>query len=199
MAEKTPWDILDEVYKDQINQKIKLKFPPNLLETKYFDEMGYKELELLCKKYIDLFNNNKVKFFDVDELLRLAILIGNRCSIQAEAEHDAKNKMMYYENMRKVSELGLSFNPNKEELLWNLGVAYYFQGNFEDAVYPFSNLLRIEIKARDKEKKITEDKVISSTPYTYLKSIYKELNKISENKKILKEVKELFEQYKEKN
>lgn len=183
MEEKNPLTNLD-------NNKI----PPYLLESKYFDELGYKEFDQLCNKFLGLFSNKKFKAYDKEKLVKLAILISNRCSNEAEAEHEVKYQTSYYKLMEQVSKYGLSLLKNDEELLWNLGIASYSLEKYEQALDQFRKLLKIQIKGRGKEKM---DDEIRSTPLSYLRSIYKALGKKPKNKKVLRKIELILKKYKQ--
>ena len=128
------------------------KIPPYLLESKYFDELGYKEFNQLCNKFIELFRNKTFNAYDKEKLVKLAILISNRCSNEAEAEHEVKYQISYYKLMEQVSKYGLSLLKNNEELLCNLGVASYSLEKYEQAINQFEKLLKIQTELRGQEK-----------------------------------------------
>lgn len=85
----------------------KRRIPPHFLEQKYFDELGYQEFDILYDKFIELFTNKKYKEFNKKDIIRLAKLIGDRCSIEAEALHETDERVLYYKKIKIVSECGL--------------------------------------------------------------------------------------------
>ena len=164
-----------------LKKKKKRKIPSQFLESKYFNELGYQDLNRIYEKYILLFKNNAYKAFYKPELVKLAKMIGDQCSYQAEALHNLEESALYYQKMIKVSHLGLRLNKNCKGVLWNLGIAYYFLERFKQAIKPFKRMIKIEKKYRRKERKLENNqirvRIIQSTPQSYLASIYTKLVK----------------------
>ncbi|MFX0141913.1 MAG: hypothetical protein ACFFDN_50215, partial [Candidatus Hodarchaeota archaeon] len=122
-------------------RKKKHKIPYCFLNTKYFDELGYQEIDRIYDKFIELFTKKRVQEFDKHDLVKVAYLIGDRFSLQADAEHEKEDRQYYYKKMQHVSELGLNLLKKHEGLLWNLGVALFFMEKYEQALNQFKSLL----------------------------------------------------------
>jgi hypothetical protein len=106
-----------------IRKKNKRRIGSDLLETQFFYELGYEELDQLYDKVIELFENKSYKQFYKPDFVRLTKLIGDECSSQAEALHDREESNVYYRKVKKVSEFGLRLSKKDEGLLLNLKFA----------------------------------------------------------------------------
>ncbi len=155
-------------------KKKKRKISSCFLDSKYFEQLGYQDLDRIYDKFIQLFTKKRVKEFDKHELVRVAYLIAENYSLQAEAEHEKEDQKFYYKRMQRVAELGLSLLKKHEGLLWNLGVALFFMDKHQQALNPFKHLLKIQNRALKKEKKL-KARIIRATPLSYLASIYTQM------------------------
>jgi len=115
-----------------LRKKRKRTIPPDLLEPKYFEEVGYLEFYEIYDKFIVLFHNKSYKKFKKADLVKLAKLIGDRCCIEAGALHGTEDITDAYKKMKKVSELGLQLSKNDDYLLKNLEFATEELKDFEE-------------------------------------------------------------------
>ncbi|MHA1932687.1 MAG: tetratricopeptide repeat protein, partial [Promethearchaeota archaeon] len=155
-------------------KKKKCKIPPFLLDSRYFTEIGHQDLDGIYDKFIKLLTEKNYKDFDKHEIVRVAFLIAENYSLQADAEHEREEQTIYFKKIQCVTTLGLKLLKKHEGLLWNLGVALFFLEKYEHALTPFKYLLKIQNKTLKREKKL-KSRIIRATPLTYLAIIYSQL------------------------